>query len=183
MELNTLITLATLLLLVCLVIALYLHKRQSDRMRVESQKRTEEHESVISLIAKYAAAEGTLPYWAKIQQDLAVALHHPHPEAQPMDIRLDKLMLLIATPEEKAELKVMLQEQIDDPETTSDQVLIAKMFLDSMPLVDKETAAKVLEDPAYKQTPFVIKDSPKKVAEEKEKEKGCEPVDEPRDVG
>jgi len=88
------------------------------------------------------------PLWANVQTQIARDLHHPHPRYFEMDKLLEKLEALTITPQERARLKVLLQERSVDmhADITDSQRTKAELMLKVMDIVVLEPGREVPED-------------------------------------
>lgn len=85
------------------------------------------------------------PFWATLQTKLADALHHPHPESKERDALLEKLEKLTITQDERARLRTLLAEIIENPAETVEEKAKAQLLLLAMPLVIAERHAIIAD--------------------------------------
>ncbi|HEV3345422.1 MAG TPA: hypothetical protein VG125_33900 [Pirellulales bacterium] len=87
------------------------------------------------------AARSQSPLMKQVQDLLSAGLHHPDPKHSRQDYLLEKLDKTELTSQEIPELFALLDAQIADPDTATDERQAAKALRAIMPLVVKEKAA------------------------------------------
>lgn len=125
LEINMEVWLPWLFTFILIPIVGYLYKKSSgrDKQLAEMEKKIVELQTQVT------------PFWGAIQKQVADALHHPHPEAAPVDELLEKLEALTITPDERSDLKNLLQGVVDDPDSPEEDRHRAAILLLTMPLV------------------------------------------------
>jgi hypothetical protein len=118
--------------------AIYL-KGHSNRVRVtdlHDKKLAEQDEKIRQL--ELEMARQSSPLMKQVQDLLSAGLHHPDPSHSRQDFLLEKLDKTTLTAAELPELVTLLDKQIQDPKTPSDEIEAAKALKALMPLVVKE---------------------------------------------
>lgn len=135
------IVVTSLLSMLSLAWAIYL-KGHSNRVHV-----TDRHDDLIATQnerirqLELDMARQQSPLMKQVQDLLSAGLHHPDPSHARQDILLEKLDKTTLTAKELPELDAMLDAQIHNPKTPTDEIEAAKALRAIMPLVVKEQAA------------------------------------------
>lgn len=118
--------------------AIYL-KGHSNRVHVtdtHDRKIEEQNERIRQLELDMARQQS--PLMKQVQDLLSAGLHHPDPSHSRQDALLEKLDKTTLTASELPELVSMLEAQIVNPKTPSNEIEAAKALKAIMPLVVKE---------------------------------------------
>jgi hypothetical protein len=121
--------------------AIYL-KGHSNRVHVtdkHEQKIDEQNQRIRQL--ELDMARQTSPLMKQVQDLLSAGLHHPDPSHSRQDALLEKLDKTTLTPVELPELVALLDVQIANPKTPTNEIEAAKALKALMPLVVHEAAA------------------------------------------
>jgi hypothetical protein len=120
--------------------AIYL-KGHSNRVHVTDKhedKLAKQDEKIRQLELDMARQQS--PLMKQVQDLLSAGLHHPDPSHSRQDLLLEKLDKATLTSSELPELVTMLDAQIVNPKTPSNEIEAAKALKAIMPLVVKEQA-------------------------------------------
>lgn len=92
------------------------------------------------------------PFWGSLQTKFAEAMHKPHPELKRRDLLLEHLEKLTITPDERHELRLMLELVKNDPSSTEVEKAQSIIMLAAMPLVLEEARGKLEPETVEKLT-------------------------------